>query len=81
MGLRRKGEGLVSCVVLYAREAGTGGWRGAVDGDALGVMGCWATSDGRESLEGVSLALESRNLESALESPTVGPSRRWSEVP
>lgn len=54
MGLRRKGEGLVSWVVLYARDAGTGGWRGVADGGALGDMGCWATKDGRESLERVS---------------------------
>lgn len=54
MGLRRKGEGLVSWVVLYARDAGTGCWRGAADGGALGDMGCWATKDGRESLERVS---------------------------
>lgn len=54
MGLRRKGEGLVSWVVLYAREAGTGGWRGVVDGAALRGMGCWATRDGRESLESIS---------------------------
>lgn len=60
MGLRRKGEGLVSWVVLYPREAGIGGWRGAADGGALGDIGCWATRDGRESLESISLALESR---------------------
>lgn len=50
----------MSWVVLYARDAGTGGWRGAADGGALGDMGCWATRDGRESLDSISLALGPR---------------------